>query len=89
MMNKGIPRPNIVFFSSVINSLCKEGRVTDAHDIFDLAINIGERPDVITFNSLIDGYCLAGKMDKAFGVLDANTFEYFKENMCKRISRWK
>ncbi|VAH01767.1 unnamed protein product [Triticum turgidum subsp. durum] len=89
MMNKGIPRPNIVFFSSVINSLCKEGRVTEAHDIFDLAINIGERPNVITFSSLIDGYCLAGKMDKAFGVLDANTFEYFKENMCKRISRWK
>uniref|UniRef100_A0ACD5ZQL0 Uncharacterized protein n=1 Tax=Avena sativa TaxID=4498 RepID=A0ACD5ZQL0_AVESA len=36
MGNKGIPRPNIVFFNSVINSLCKEGRVMDAHDILDL-----------------------------------------------------
>ncbi|KAE8777072.1 hypothetical protein D1007_50178 [Hordeum vulgare] len=24
MMNKGIPRPDIVFFSSIVNSLCKE-----------------------------------------------------------------
>nr|XP_020181454.1 protein Rf1, mitochondrial-like [Aegilops tauschii subsp. strangulata] len=70
MINRGIPPPDIVFFNSVINSLCKEGRVTDAQDIFDLVIYFGERPDIFTFNSLIDGYCLVGEMEKAFGVLD-------------------
>ncbi|KAF6987906.1 hypothetical protein CFC21_005502 [Triticum aestivum] len=73
MMNKGIPRPNIAFFSSIVHSLCKEGRVMDAHHIFDLVKDIGERPDIIMFNTLIDGYCLVGEMGKAFMVLDVMT----------------
>ncbi|KAK1695230.1 hypothetical protein QYE76_011927 [Lolium multiflorum] len=70
MMNKGIPRPSMSFFTLVISNLCKEGRVGHAKDIFDLVIHIGETPNVITFTSLIDGYCLVGKMDKALRVLD-------------------
>ncbi|KAF6993348.1 hypothetical protein CFC21_010254 [Triticum aestivum] len=38
MMNKVIPRPDIAFFTSIINSLCKERRVMDAQVIFDLVI---------------------------------------------------
>ena len=70
MVNKGIPRPTIVFFNSIMNSLCKEGSVMDAHDIFNLVVEIGGRPNLITFNSLIDGYFLVGNMEKAIRVLD-------------------
>ncbi|WVZ50831.1 hypothetical protein U9M48_002051, partial [Paspalum notatum var. saurae] len=56
MMNKGIS-PGIVFFSSIINSLCKVGRVMDKIYLTSLA--------------LIDGYCLVGKMKKALRVFDA------------------
>ncbi|KAF7011275.1 hypothetical protein CFC21_025602 [Triticum aestivum] len=71
MMNKGMPRPSIVFFTSIINNLCKYGRVMDAHAIFDFVIDMGERPYVITFGSLIDGYCLIDKMGEAPRVLDS------------------
>ena len=70
MINKDSPHPNIVFFSSIINGLCKEGNVTYAQDIFNLVVEIGESPDVTTFTSLIDGYCLVGKMEKASRVFD-------------------
>ncbi|XP_047057058.1 protein Rf1, mitochondrial-like [Lolium rigidum] len=65
MMEKSIGCPGVVFFNSIMNNLCKEGRVTDAQDIFDFMKHIGEKPNVITFNSLIDGYCLVGKMQIA------------------------
>ena len=52
MINKDSPHPNIVFFSSIINGLCKEGNVTYAQDIFNLVVEIGESPDVTTFTSL-------------------------------------
>ncbi|VAI49507.1 unnamed protein product [Triticum turgidum subsp. durum] len=71
MTNKGIPCPNIAFFSSVMDGICKEGRVMDAHDIFHLVTDIGLKPNIITFNTLIDGHCLVGEMEKAFGVLDS------------------
>lgn len=71
MMNKDIPHPNIVFFNSIIKSLCNEGKVMDAYHIIDLLTYIGETPDVITFNTLIGGYFLVGNMDKAIRVLDA------------------
>ena len=71
MMEKGIPSAGLMFFTSIINNPCKERRVTDAQDVFDFMINIGERPDVITFSSLIDGYCLIGSMQKACRVHDS------------------
>jgi pentatricopeptide repeat protein len=66
MMKKGIPSPSIVFFSSVRKSLCKEGRIMDAHNILDFIMDVGVKPDIIAFTTRIDGYCLVGKKENAF-----------------------
>ncbi|EEC77067.1 hypothetical protein OsI_15461 [Oryza sativa Indica Group] len=71
MLSKGIPPPCIKFFTSIINNLCKEGRVAEGKDIVDLIIHTGQRPNLITFNSLVDGYCLVGNMKEAVGLLDS------------------
>ncbi|KAG8100926.1 hypothetical protein GUJ93_ZPchr0165g33617 [Zizania palustris] len=41
MMNKGIPPPCIKFFTSIINNLCKEGRVAKGKGIVDMIIHTG------------------------------------------------
>ncbi|KAG8037216.1 hypothetical protein GUJ93_ZPchr0020g33569 [Zizania palustris] len=53
MMNKGIPPPCIKFFTSIINNLCKEGRVAkgkvgdmkEALRIVDVMTSVGVEPD--------------------------------------------
>jgi hypothetical protein len=59
MVNKGLCH-DTSFFYPVINNLCKEGSVTEAQDMFDFIIHIGQQPDVTMYNSLMDGYCLIG-----------------------------
>nr|QIP66486.1 restorer of fertility-like protein [Triticum aestivum]QIP66687.1 restorer of fertility-like protein [Triticum aestivum] len=70
MMKKGMPPPDIMFFSSIMQNLCTEGRVIEARDILDLIVRIGMRPDVFIFNILIGGYCLVGKMEDASKIFD-------------------
>jgi pentatricopeptide repeat protein len=69
MMTKGMHR-NIVFFSLIINNLCKVGRVLDAQNIFD-SVSIGLHPNVMVYSTLMDGYCLVRKMERALKVFDA------------------
>ncbi|KAG8044776.1 hypothetical protein GUJ93_ZPchr1933g22902 [Zizania palustris] len=67
MMNKGIPPPCIKFFNSIINNLCKEGRVAKVGDmkealrIVDVMTSVGVEPDAgrtntakKIFNEMID-----------------------------------
>ena len=70
MISKGM-HLDVMFFGSVIDNLCKEGKVMKAQLVFDFIRRIGLSPDIIMYSSLMDGYCLIGKMEKALRVLDS------------------
>ena len=43
--------------------LCKEGKLTEAKEVFDKMVQRGIQHNIVTYSSLIDGYCLQNKMD--------------------------
>jgi pentatricopeptide repeat protein len=67
-MNKGMC-PDIVFFSSIINNLCKLGRVMDAQNIFDLTVNVGLHPTVAMHSTLMVGTVLLARWRRHQGYL--------------------
>ncbi|PWZ13293.1 Protein Rf1, mitochondrial [Zea mays] len=53
MINRGIhPNADRIFMNTIMDNQCKEGRVVEAQDFFDLAIRTGVKPDVISYNIL-------------------------------------
>ncbi|KAM7489725.1 hypothetical protein LguiB_027209 [Lonicera macranthoides] len=52
-------------FNVLVDKLCKEGIVKEAHEVLDLMIQRGVEPDTITYNALMDRYCLVVKVDQA------------------------
>ena len=48
-----------------MDTLCKEGMLTEAKEVFDVMIQRDIDLDIFTYNSLIDGYCLQNKLDEA------------------------
>ncbi|THG15333.1 hypothetical protein TEA_005310 [Camellia sinensis var. sinensis] len=57
--------PSIVTFSTVINTMCKEGNVVEARKLFDGIQEIGVFPNTIMYNTLIDGYVKARDIGQA------------------------
>ena len=55
--------PNVQTFSILVDTLCKEGILTEANEVFSVMIQRGIEPNTVTYSSLIDGYCLQNKMD--------------------------
>ena len=47
--------PDVQTFSILVDTLCKEGMLTEAREVFDVMIQRGIDPDIFTYNSLIDG----------------------------------
>ena len=50
--------PGVQTFNILGDTLCKEGMLIEAKEVFDVMIQRGIEPDTVTYSSLIDGYCL-------------------------------
>ncbi|KAL5789288.1 hypothetical protein ACOSQ2_004176 [Xanthoceras sorbifolium] len=76
--------PNVVWYGSMIDGLCKDGFIDKAKELFLEMLNQGVQPDVVTFSVLLDELCKAGKIDEANrlyefmikGDVQPNTYTY-------------
>ena len=68
MISKG-HEPNVVTYNTLIDGLCKEGKIDKAVDILHDMISKGHEPNVVTYNILINGLCKKGEIDKAVDIL--------------------
>ena len=64
-------------FNILVDTLCKEGMLSEAKKVFEVIIQRGIDPSQVTYNSLIDGYCLQNQMDGA-----VKTFSMMVEKGC-------
>ena len=53
-----------------MDTLCKEGMLVEAKEVFEVMIQRGIDPAKVTYNSLIDGCCLQNQMDEAVKTYD-------------------
>ncbi|XWS74544.1 hypothetical protein CRYUN_Cryun01aG0007100 [Craigia yunnanensis] len=63
-------KPNVITYTLLVDALCKEGKISEAHDIVERMIQHGVQPNTITYSALMDGYCLQGQMYDARKVLN-------------------
>ncbi|KAM7272459.1 hypothetical protein ACFE04_027122 [Oxalis oulophora] len=54
--------------TTMINGLCKLGKMSEAEDNFNRMKELGCLLDEITYRTLIDGYCKVGNVEEAFKV---------------------
>jgi pentatricopeptide repeat protein len=64
MIHRGFS-PDIVTYNSLINGLCKRGRIQEALNLFEKLQAEGIQPDSITYNTLICWLCREGAFDDA------------------------
>jgi leucine-rich PPR motif-containing protein len=53
--------PDVVSYGSLIDALCKVGRVDDVELKFNQMINEGLTPNIVVFSSLVYGLCTIDK----------------------------
>ncbi|GAY66860.1 hypothetical protein CUMW_252190 [Citrus unshiu] len=63
-----ISKPNIFSYSIIIDSLCKEGLVDKAKELFLEMKGQGINPDVVVCTTLIHGFCCAGNWEEVNGL---------------------
>ncbi|GKA78055.1 tetratricopeptide-like helical domain-containing protein, partial [Tanacetum coccineum] len=71
-------KPDVVTYTNIIDSLCKDKMIDDAFKLFkEMVFRQGISPNVITYSSLIDGlcnlvdaFCKEGKVEEAENVID-------------------
>ncbi|XP_056171670.1 pentatricopeptide repeat-containing protein At5g46100-like [Syzygium oleosum] len=69
MPNRGYV-PDSYTYGTLINGLCKWGKISDARKLFEeMEIN-GCSPSVITYTSMIHGLCQSENLDEAFGLFE-------------------
>ncbi|CAN0853194.1 Pentatricopeptide repeat-containing protein At5g46100 [Linum grandiflorum] len=67
--------PDLYTYGTLINGLCKLGRISEGKDLFQEMEGKGCLPSVVTYTSLIHGLCQSEKVDEAM-----NLFEKMKSN---------
>lgn len=61
---------DVCSFNIIMDALCKQGLLLEAHAVCYEMIKRGVQPDVISYTILMDGYCLKCKVDKARKLFD-------------------
>jgi leucine-rich PPR motif-containing protein len=56
--------PDVVTYGTLIDALCKLGRVDDAVLKFNEMINEGVTPNIVIFSSLVYGLCTVDRWEK-------------------------
>ena len=52
--------PNVITFNTLINGLCREGRVLKAVALLDRMVENGLLPNHITYGTVVNGLCKMG-----------------------------
>ncbi|KAJ0485963.1 putative tetratricopeptide-like helical domain superfamily [Helianthus annuus] len=92
MVVRGV-KADLITFNTLINGLCKSGRITEARYLIDEMTRVGLKADKVTYTSLLDGCCKEGNLDMALGVkekmvnegveLDNVTFTALISGLCR------
>ncbi|XP_057428701.1 pentatricopeptide repeat-containing protein At1g12300, mitochondrial-like isoform X2 [Lotus japonicus] len=61
---------DVCSFNIIMDALCKQGLLLEAHAVCYEMIKRGVQPDVISYTILMDGYCLKSKVDEARKLFD-------------------
>lgn len=69
MPNRGFI-PDSYTYGTLINGLCKWGRIGDARKLFEEMETKGCSPSVITYTSMIHGLCQSENLNEAFGLFE-------------------
>lgn len=62
--------PNMVTCNSLIDCLCKLGRISYVWDLIHEMHDSGKPANVINYNSLIDGLCKNSQLNKAIALFN-------------------
>nr|POF19121.1 pentatricopeptide repeat-containing protein [Quercus suber] len=62
--------PNVVTYTSVIQSFCEKGQTMEALEILDRMEAFGCAPNRVTVSCLINHLCMGGCVEKAYKVID-------------------
>ncbi|CAO2822301.1 unnamed protein product [Amaranthus hypochondriacus] len=73
--------PDIVIYSTIIDSLCKDQLLPQALNLFAKMKKKGIFPDIITWASLLHGFCEAGQLDEAMELIDKMVTEGVSPNI--------
>ena len=61
--------PNVFTYNTIMDSLCKDGLVSEAIDVFRKMKDRKCSPDVISYNCLAHGLCLLSRRKEAMALL--------------------
>ncbi|KAH1063651.1 hypothetical protein J1N35_028638 [Gossypium stocksii] len=64
MLKLGV-EPSAVTFSTLINGLCNQSKISEAVSIFDEMTERGYQPDLIVYSSILKGLCKSVNTDRA------------------------
>ncbi|XVF25744.1 hypothetical protein REPUB_Repub13aG0240100 [Reevesia pubescens] len=92
MPNRGCP-PDSYTYGTLINGLCRFGKLTEAKELFEEMKMRDCSPSVVTYSSLIHGLCQSKNINEAMGLLEEmkrngiepNVFTYssLMDGLCK------
>ncbi|XP_041026633.1 pentatricopeptide repeat-containing protein At5g46100 isoform X2 [Juglans microcarpa x Juglans regia] len=92
MPNRGCT-PDSYTYGTLINGLCRVGKIGEAKELLKEMETKGCLPSVVTYTSLIHGLCQSGNLDEAVGLLEEmkireiepNVFTYsaLMDGLCK------
>lgn len=68
MPNRGCT-PDSYTYGTLINGLCRLGKIGEAKELFKEMETKGCSPSVVTYTSLIHGLCQSGNLDEAMDCL--------------------
>ncbi|MQM23348.1 hypothetical protein Taro_056412, partial [Colocasia esculenta] len=58
--HEGPCKPGVITYSTVLDSLCKEGAFPEAHKLFEEMMSSGISPNVVTYSCMIHSYSISG-----------------------------
>ncbi|MBA0786992.1 hypothetical protein Gotri_026708, partial [Gossypium trilobum] len=71
---------NTASYNIIIHSLCKLGKIKEAHRLLLQLELRGCIPDVVTYNTIIDGYCHMGRLQMVLRIIDEMQSKALKPN---------
>ncbi|KAL2931835.1 hypothetical protein RDABS01_037245 [Bienertia sinuspersici] len=80
MPHRGCP-PDSYTYGTLINGLCKCGRIDEANELFGEMETKGCLPTVVTYTSLINGLCKSEKLGDALKLFEVMTSKDIKPNV--------
>ncbi|GJU58176.1 putative tetratricopeptide-like helical domain superfamily protein [Tanacetum coccineum] len=94
LMDENGCKPNVVAYTTIIDSKCKHKMIDDAFKLFKkMVLQKGMSPNVITYISLISGLCKVGRWEQASKLLkemldekmspNVQTFNILVDTFCK------